>query len=48
MVEARHSNAAQLAAFSVAIAVAVLALKAIAWWVTGSVALYADALESIV
>ncbi|MCA3358483.1 MAG: cation transporter [Roseomonas sp.] len=48
MVETRHSNAAQLAAFSVAIAVAVLALKAIAWWVTGSVALYADALESIV
>jgi cation diffusion facilitator family transporter len=37
-----------LAAFSVAIAVAVLALKAVAWWVTGSVALYADALESIV
>jgi cation diffusion facilitator family transporter len=48
MVEARHSNAAQLAALSVAIAVAVLALKAVAWWVTGSVALYADALESIV
>ncbi|MBM3592673.1 MAG: cation transporter [Alphaproteobacteria bacterium] len=48
MVEARHSNATQLAAFSVAIAVAVLALKALAWWVTGSVALYADALESIV
>ncbi|MFM7692620.1 MAG: cation diffusion facilitator family transporter [Alphaproteobacteria bacterium] len=48
MVEARHSNAAQLAALNVAIAVAVLALKAVAWWVTGSVALYADALESIV
>jgi cation diffusion facilitator family transporter len=32
----------------VAVAVAVLALKAMAWWVTGSVALYADALESIV
>lgn len=48
MVKARHSNATQLAAFSVAIAVAVLALKALAWWVTGSVALYADALESIV
>jgi len=48
MVEARHSGATQLAAFSVAIAVAVLALKAVAWWVTGSVALYADALESIV
>ena len=48
MVEARHSNAARLAAGSVAVAVAVLALKAMAWWVTGSVALYADALESIV
>ena len=48
MVEPRQSSAARLAAGSVAIAVAVLALKAIAWWVTGSVALYADALESIV
>jgi cation diffusion facilitator family transporter len=48
MVEARQSSAARLAAGSVAVAVAVLALKAIAWWVTGSVALYADALESIV
>jgi len=48
MVEARHSSAARLAAGSVAVAVAVLALKAVAWWVTGSVALYADALESIV
>lgn len=48
MVEARQSSAARLAAGSVAVAVAVLALKAIAWWLTGSVALYADALESIV
>jgi len=48
MVEARHSGATQLAALSVAIAVAVLSLKAVAWWVTGSVALYADALVSIV
>jgi cation diffusion facilitator family transporter len=48
MVEARSSGATQLAALSVAIAVAVLSLKAVAWWVTGSVALYADALESIV
>jgi cation diffusion facilitator family transporter len=48
MVEARQSSAARLAAGSVAVAVAVLALKAMAWWVTGSVALYADALESIV
>ena len=33
---------------SVGIAVAVLALKGAAWWITGSAALYADALESIV
>lgn len=37
-----------LAAGSVAIAVAVLALKLVAWWLTGSVALFADALESVV
>jgi cation diffusion facilitator family transporter len=48
MVEPRQSSAARIAAGSVAVAVAVLALKAVAWWVTGSVALYADALESIV
>jgi cation diffusion facilitator family transporter len=48
MVEPRQSSAARIAAGSVAVAVAVLALKATAWWVTGSVALYADALESIV
>lgn len=33
---------------SVGIALAVLALKAAAWWITGSAALYADALESVV
>ncbi len=33
---------------SVGIAVTVLGLKAIAWWLTGSVALMADALESVV
>ncbi|HZF75588.1 MAG TPA: cation diffusion facilitator family transporter [Acetobacteraceae bacterium] len=36
------------AAASVAVAVLVLCLKAAAWWVTGSVALYSDALESVV
>ncbi|MBR0657523.1 cation diffusion facilitator family transporter [Plastoroseomonas arctica] len=41
-------TAATIAAGSVAIALAVLALKAAAWWLTGSVALLADALESIV
>ncbi|GLS32068.1 cation diffusion facilitator family transporter [Mesorhizobium albiziae] len=39
---------ATLAAWSIIIALAVLALKAFAWWITGSVALYSDALESIV
>ena len=39
---------AQLAAWSIAVAVAVFLLKALAWWLTGSVALYSDALESVV
>ena len=39
---------ARLAFWSIVIAFAVLALKALAWKVTGSVALYSDALESIV
>ena len=38
----------RIATVSVAVAVLVLGLKAGAWWVTGSVALYADALESVV
>jgi cation diffusion facilitator family transporter len=38
----------RIAAASVAVALAVLALKGGAWWLTGSVALYADALESVV
>lgn len=38
----------QLAAWSIFIAFAVMGLKFVAWWVTGSVALYSDALESIV
>ena len=38
----------RLAAWSIAVALAVLALKAFAWWVTGSVALYSDAMKSIV
>jgi cation diffusion facilitator family transporter len=37
-----------MAAGSVGIAFAVLGLKAAAWWLTGSVALLADALESVV
>ena len=38
----------RLAAWSIAVALAVLALKFGAWWITGSVALLSDALESIV
>ncbi|HTJ57942.1 MAG TPA: cation diffusion facilitator family transporter [Devosiaceae bacterium] len=40
--------AARLALISLAIAIIVLALKAVAAWLTGSVALYSDALESVV
>jgi len=45
---ARAAPLARIAAGSVAIALLVLALKAGAWWLTGSVALMADALESVV
>jgi cation diffusion facilitator family transporter len=41
-------SAERLAAGSVAVAILVLLLKAGAWWLTGSVALFADALESVV
>jgi cation diffusion facilitator family transporter len=44
---AKH-RVAMLAAWSIPVALAVLALKFAAWWITGSVALYSDALESIV
>ena len=40
--------AARLAVASVAVALAVLALKLVAWWLTGSLALWSDALESVV
>lgn len=39
---------AQLAFWSIIIAFGVMGLKAYAWWLTGSVALYSDALESSV
>jgi cation diffusion facilitator family transporter len=39
---------ARLALWSIIVAFVVLALKTFAWWITGSVALYSDALESIV
>lgn len=38
----------RLAAWSIIVAFAVMGLKFVAWWLTGSVALYSDALESIV
>jgi cation diffusion facilitator family transporter len=46
--EDRLRRAETLAAMSLAVAVAVLALKTVAWWLTGSVALFADAAESVV
>lgn len=38
----------KLAAGSIAVGLVVLAIKLLAWWMTGSVALFSDALESIV
>ena len=38
----------RLAFYSIFVALGVMGLKFVAWWVTGSVALYSDALESIV
>ncbi|TGR73072.1 cation-efflux pump, partial [Mesorhizobium sp. M1C.F.Ca.ET.189.01.1.1] len=45
---AAKRKVATLAFWSIVIAFVVLALKAAAWYITGSVALYSDALESIV
>jgi len=41
-------NVSQLAFWSIVIALVVMAIKFAAWWLTGSVALFSDALESIV
>jgi cation diffusion facilitator family transporter len=41
-------TATRIAAFSIAVGLAVLALKGAAWWLTGSAALYSDALETVV
>lgn len=46
MTERGHIS--RLAGWSIVIAAVVLGLKFAAWWVTGSVALYSDALESVV
>ncbi len=42
------TTTARIAAISVLVGIVVLAVKTLAWWVTGSVALLSDALESIV
>ena len=42
------AKVATLAMWSIPVSMAVLALKLGAWWLTGSVALYSDALESTV
>jgi cation diffusion facilitator family transporter len=46
--EIRLNRLTQLALASIGVAVAVLGLKLVAWWLTGSVALFSDAMESIV
>ncbi|MGY4309539.1 cation diffusion facilitator family transporter [Bradyrhizobium sp. USDA 4369] len=43
-----HSQSLKLAVGSLVVGIIVLALKYAAYWITGSVALYSDALESIV
>ena len=48
MRHARMTSATRLAIGSLAVALAVLGLKLLAWWLTGSLALWSDALESLV
>ncbi len=45
---ALKQKAARLAAWSIPVSLGVMVLKFAAWWITGSVALFSDALESIV
>jgi cation diffusion facilitator family transporter len=45
---ASKKKVARLAFWTIVVAFLVLGLKALAWWLTGSVALYSDALESTV
>jgi cation diffusion facilitator family transporter len=45
---ASKRKVARLAFWSIVVAFVVLGLKTLAWWMTGSVALYSDALESTV
>jgi cation diffusion facilitator family transporter len=48
MLNRLFSSTLNIAAASIAVAVAVLALKLVAWGLTGSIALWSDALESLV
>ena len=48
MVSSQATRVETIATASVVVALLVLGLKAGAWWLTGSVALFADALESVV
>lgn len=45
---ARHIPPATLLRWSVAVALATIILKTLAWWITGSVGLLSDAMESLV
>jgi cation diffusion facilitator family transporter len=45
---ARHIPPATLLRWSVAVALATIVLKTLAWWITGSVGLLSDAMESLV
>src|ERR1700709_2312152 len=47
-VAGRVGRTQQIASFSIVLGVGVLALKCGAWWLTGSAALFSDALESTV
>ncbi|MEQ6249174.1 cation diffusion facilitator family transporter [Sulfitobacter sp. HNIBRBA3233] len=42
------TSALTIARASIAVGLVVLAIKTLAWWITGSVALFSDALESVV
>lgn len=46
--DSTKDRVARLAAWSIVVALTVLGMKLFAWWITGSVALYSDAAESIV
>ena len=48
MLDLRLNSVQRLAGFGIAVAVVVVGLKAVAFWRTGSLALYSDALEGIV